>query len=226
MRFRFRLSLPEMSIPKKPSSNGNIIGSFRSIKIYCPLTETTEELQISARTTRDEIHHVLLAIAQAPDDTDMIPKLLFNDVSVDFLSIPDSPSPLVLVLEPSQAPVTALGTISSLKSNIETASSKLGAIDIDKLNFGESYPMRQRRTYKKAEIQRWTNKYRFSDDIRASLKLPSFNNWEWDSNELVMLIVQIFYDLGLVEYFKIDTYALYTFILTCRDSYNCTVWLF
>src|SRR6218665_3638788 len=41
-------------------------------------------------------------------------------------------------------------------------------------------------------------------EVRDYLKKPSFDNWQWDDAEMIMLLRQMFIDLGLVVKFNIE----------------------
>ncbi|KAI9189950.1 3',5'-cyclic-nucleotide phosphodiesterase [Blastocladiella emersonii ATCC 22665] len=63
-------------------------------------------------------------------------------------------------------------------------------------------------------------KYVFTDETVAYLKQPSFNNWQWEENEMVALIEHMFSELGLIERFKIELPLLKRFLHTVKDNYN------
>ena len=63
-------------------------------------------------------------------------------------------------------------------------------------------------------------RYTFNDEIKAWLRLPKFDNWLWDENELIGLFEVIFVDLGLVKDFDIPLPTLRKFLNTIRENYN------
>ncbi|KAJ1507964.1 High affinity cAMP-specific and IBMX-insensitive 3',5'-cyclic phosphodiesterase 9A [Coelomomyces lativittatus] len=60
----------------------------------------------------------------------------------------------------------------------------------------------------------------FSEDILTHLKTPCFNNWRFEDDQLTRLIEHMFFDLDLVDRFKIDLKQLKHFLHTVRDNYN------
>jgi high affinity cGMP-specific 3',5'-cyclic phosphodiesterase 9 len=63
-------------------------------------------------------------------------------------------------------------------------------------------------------------KYVFTDETIAYLKHPSFNNWQWEENEMTALMEHMYMELGLVERFKIELPVLKRFLCTVKDNYN------
>ncbi|TPX49891.1 hypothetical protein SeMB42_g02439 [Synchytrium endobioticum] len=63
-------------------------------------------------------------------------------------------------------------------------------------------------------------KYLLSDETRAYLKQPSFDNWVWDENEIAVLLEHIFEDLGLIHDFAIERTVLRRFLIAIKDNYN------
>lgn len=43
-----------------------------------------------------------------------------------------------------------------------------------------------------------------TDEIREYLMKPSFDNWQWDDSEMMVLIRQMYIDLGFVSTFNIE----------------------
>ena len=43
-----------------------------------------------------------------------------------------------------------------------------------------------------------------TDEVRDYLKKPSFDNWQWDDSEMMVLIRQMYIDLGFVTTFNIE----------------------
>ena len=63
-------------------------------------------------------------------------------------------------------------------------------------------------------------KYVFTEETVQYLKQPSFNNWQWEENEMTALMENMFFELGLVDHFKIDLPTLKRFLITVKDNYN------
>lgn len=43
-----------------------------------------------------------------------------------------------------------------------------------------------------------------TEEVRGQLKKPTFDNWQWDESEMLILLRQMFLDLGLVHKFNIQ----------------------
>lgn len=63
-------------------------------------------------------------------------------------------------------------------------------------------------------------KYVFTEETTEYLKQPSFNNWQWEENEMASLLEHMFFELGVVEAFKIDLPTLKRFLRCVKDNYN------
>merc|ERR1712079_173353 len=48
------------------------------------------------------------------------------------------------------------------------------------------------------------NKYVLTHETKEALKTPQFDVWQWEPNEMLSLLEEMFYDLGLVE--ELDIY--------------------
>ena len=63
-------------------------------------------------------------------------------------------------------------------------------------------------------------RYSFSDETIDYLKLPSFNNWQWEENEMTYLLEEMFYELGLMDHYNIELRTVRIFLHTVRENYN------
>ncbi|RKP16301.1 Pde9 in complex with Ibmx [Rozella allomycis CSF55] len=63
-------------------------------------------------------------------------------------------------------------------------------------------------------------KYIFTEETTEYLKHPSFNNWQWEENEMTALLEHMFSELGLIEHYKIELPKLKRFLNTVKDNYN------
>lgn len=43
-----------------------------------------------------------------------------------------------------------------------------------------------------------------TDEVREYLRKPTFDNWQWDDPEMIILLRQMYIDLGLVSRFNIE----------------------
>ena len=66
-------------------------------------------------------------------------------------------------------------------------------------------------------------KYILSDETKAYLKQPTFDNWLWDENEIAVLLEYIFEDLDLIQEFNIERDTLRRFLMAIKDNYNHNV---
>jgi high affinity cGMP-specific 3',5'-cyclic phosphodiesterase 9 len=64
------------------------------------------------------------------------------------------------------------------------------------------------------------HKYIFTPETTSYLKTPSFNNWQWEENEMTALLEHMFFELGLVDHYKIELPVLKRFLSTVKDNYN------
>ncbi|KAI8806061.1 hypothetical protein BJ742DRAFT_680431 [Cladochytrium replicatum] len=64
------------------------------------------------------------------------------------------------------------------------------------------------------------SRYVLNEEVKEALRCPQFDNWQWDNNELVVLLEQIFTDLGVVKEYDIDLPTLRRFLLKIREAYN------
>jgi high affinity cGMP-specific 3',5'-cyclic phosphodiesterase 9 len=71
-----------------------------------------------------------------------------------------------------------------------------------------------------SQTSAYVKKYKFTQHVKDSLKLPTFNNWEYEDNELVSLVMHMYNELGIPEHFQIDLQTLYNFVSKVRDNYN------
>lgn len=59
-----------------------------------------------------------------------------------------------------------------------------------------------------------------SEDLRLRLRQVTFDSREWEDEELLMLMQQMFLDLELTTTFGLDLPTLRTFLFTVYDNYN------
>ena len=48
------------------------------------------------------------------------------------------------------------------------------------------------------------SKVHVTDEVREYLRKPTFDNWQWDESEMLILLRQMFIDLGFVTRFNIE----------------------
>ncbi|KAK2157616.1 hypothetical protein LSH36_188g08047 [Paralvinella palmiformis] len=59
-----------------------------------------------------------------------------------------------------------------------------------------------------------------TDEIREYLMKPSFDNWQWDDSEMMVLIRQMYIDLGFVSTFNIEMGVLHRWLYEIYRHYN------
>ncbi|XP_022090875.1 high affinity cGMP-specific 3',5'-cyclic phosphodiesterase 9A-like isoform X2 [Acanthaster planci] len=63
-------------------------------------------------------------------------------------------------------------------------------------------------------------KYTLSQETTEYLKKPAFDIWHWESNEMLCLLEHMYYELGLVEEFSINSLVLKRFLLCVQENYR------
>jgi len=63
-------------------------------------------------------------------------------------------------------------------------------------------------------------KYTLSDETKQSLKTPGFDVWQWEPNEMLALLEEMYYELGLVEELEIHPSTLKRFLLRVQENYR------
>ncbi|KAJ1527373.1 High affinity cAMP-specific and IBMX-insensitive 3',5'-cyclic phosphodiesterase 9A, partial [Nowakowskiella sp. JEL0078] len=110
-------------------------------------------------------------------------------------------------------------TLDALKANIkslEFSVRKMKVLKSTNINLSKRAP--------NSKMFMHNNKYVFSEETMSYLKLPSFDNWQWDDNEMMALLEHIFVDLGLVSEFQIEINTLRKFLLRIKESYNTNMY--
>ncbi|KAJ1555779.1 High affinity cAMP-specific and IBMX-insensitive 3',5'-cyclic phosphodiesterase 9A [Cladochytrium tenue] len=64
------------------------------------------------------------------------------------------------------------------------------------------------------------NKYEFTPMTKDYLRQTNFDNWQFDTNEILSALEFMFVDLGLVNKYKIEIPTLRQFLCAIRDCYN------
>jgi high affinity cGMP-specific 3',5'-cyclic phosphodiesterase 9 len=101
-----------------------------------------------------------------------------------------------------------------IQQQVETLRNRVLALDMDKLHCdGSLYVLNN-------QPKQYTKRYEITPETSEWLKSPTFNNWEFEDNELVSLIMHMYENLGLPKQFDIDLQTLFNFVNTVRDHYN------
>ena len=64
------------------------------------------------------------------------------------------------------------------------------------------------------------NKYTLSHESKEALKTPQFDVWQWEPNEMLSLLEEMYHELGLVEELDIHTSTLKRFLLRVQENYR------
>ncbi|KAI8927751.1 hypothetical protein BC831DRAFT_161067 [Entophlyctis helioformis] len=113
--------------------------------------------------------------------------------------------------------------VNVLMVNLQNLRRKLERMDVDKLTFGKPFGMLSKFP-KRLDVfdKRYLDepRYTFGESTKAWLRSPTFDNWQWDDNELLGLFELIFDELGLIAEYSIKRVVLRKFLLTIRENYN------
>ncbi|XP_072253887.1 high affinity cGMP-specific 3',5'-cyclic phosphodiesterase 9A [Leuresthes tenuis] len=63
-------------------------------------------------------------------------------------------------------------------------------------------------------------KYHLSKDTIEALRLPTFDAWQWEPNEMLSCLEHMYHDLGLVKDFNINPITLKRWLLCIRENYR------
>ena len=59
-----------------------------------------------------------------------------------------------------------------------------------------------------------------TEEIRRCLRMPTFDNWQWEDEEILLLLQQMYVDLDLLSKFDIDFDVLRKFLCQVYMNYN------
>lgn len=63
-------------------------------------------------------------------------------------------------------------------------------------------------------------KYILTEETIAYLKQPTFDIWQWDPNEMLVLLEHIYHELGLVQLYHINGVTLKRWLLCVQENYK------
>uniref|UniRef100_A0A674NUR8 Phosphodiesterase n=1 Tax=Takifugu rubripes TaxID=31033 RepID=A0A674NUR8_TAKRU len=63
-------------------------------------------------------------------------------------------------------------------------------------------------------------KYHLSQETVEALRLPTFDAWQWEPNEMLSCLEHMYHDLGLVKDFSINPITLKRWLLCIHDNYK------
>jgi len=64
------------------------------------------------------------------------------------------------------------------------------------------------------------NKYVLTSETKEALKQPGFDVWQWEPNEMLILLEEMFFELGLVDELDIHPATLKRFLLRVQENYR------
>jgi len=64
------------------------------------------------------------------------------------------------------------------------------------------------------------NKYVLTTETKDALKTPQFDVWQWEPNEMLSLLEEMFHELGLVDELEIHPSTLKRFLLRVQENYR------
>ncbi|XP_076451771.1 high affinity cGMP-specific 3',5'-cyclic phosphodiesterase 9A-like isoform X2 [Babylonia areolata] len=97
------------------------------------------------------------------------------------------------------------------------------------MSMGTSQPFWDKRTssqkmdtYRERVMEKFMamSKVQLTWEVREQLKKPTFDNWQWDDSEMLILLRQMFLDLGLVAKFNIQMPVLLKWLFKIYTKYN------
>jgi len=208
------------------------------------------KMDIAPQMTMDEVKNFFSSAADIPEsDKDVILKLTKKDGTLvpitPHLAPNDINDPYILFVKSNKTQsltikqglidtklteianaLASMKDLGNLKEQINSLNKRLEdqekQVNMNPLYIGGS-------SAPKAAIKRITKidprfqnqpKYVFTEETVQYLKQPSFNNWQWEENEMTALMENMFFELGLVDHFKIDLPTLKRFLITVKDNYN------
>ena len=59
-----------------------------------------------------------------------------------------------------------------------------------------------------------------TEEIRRCLRMPTFDNWQWEDEEILLLLQQMYIDLDLLNKFNIELSVLQKFLCQVYMNYN------
>ncbi|XP_021339232.1 high affinity cGMP-specific 3',5'-cyclic phosphodiesterase 9A-like isoform X1 [Mizuhopecten yessoensis] len=59
-----------------------------------------------------------------------------------------------------------------------------------------------------------------TDEVRGYLRKPTFDNWQWDDPEMLILLRQMYIDLGFISKFNIEMPVLHQWLYEVYKNYN------
>nr|KAG5698694.1 hypothetical protein BaRGS_022582 [Batillaria attramentaria] len=126
--------------------------------------------------------------------------------------------------------------IVDLKSKVEQLKAKLEGVEhlswlglFKDMSTGTSKPFWDRRnSEEKSDVYRQRvyekfmcmSRVQITDEVKSELKKPTFDNWQWDDSEMLILMRQMFVDLGLVTRYNIQMPVLLRFLFKIYTKYN------
>ncbi|KAJ3259373.1 hypothetical protein HK104_006949, partial [Borealophlyctis nickersoniae] len=229
----------------------------KRITLQLPSTAPSkaETVLIPLDATPAEIRSVLLDAAEVGDGNGVIVKLRKAPqggqgkgelVNVDGKCVDDGGVYAVEIvgatrLDTIQKPTTMAVSPSDIEALKKSISSlKLQIEELDKLPHIQPTPPRAIRHISKIDPRYSAQpKYIFTEETRAYLKTPQFDNWQWEENEMLALLEFVISEMGLTRsgekkeagqeggedaVLKLDVAVLKRFLQSVKDHYNLNMY--
>ncbi|KAI8810816.1 cGMP phosphodiesterase [Cladochytrium replicatum] len=192
------------------------------------MVDRSETVLISRRSTVDEIRSCMLTAADIPPHlaADVTVKLRSTDGSTLIPLGPNLPTNTLqsqyrleidygrLFPDPAYVNEQDINRhLKSLKDDLKMVETAAKKMKLYKVHNPVPLPEPSKRKLEQS-------RYVLKEEVKEALRCPQFDNWQWDSNELVVLLEQILIDLGVVKEYDIDLPTLRRFLLKIREAYN------
>ncbi|XP_070183681.1 high affinity cGMP-specific 3',5'-cyclic phosphodiesterase 9A-like [Littorina saxatilis] len=204
-------------------------GPYDILKLYNlrgNIINISERLQPNTPDTRYNLE--VVAASYSKDDS------LANKIGTDLETIEKRLEDLEkkVFVENGETP----HLIVELKTKAEHLKEKLEGLEhlswlglFKNMNMGTAHPFWDHRssttkmdTYRKRVYEKFKvmSQVQLTQEVREQLKKPTFDNWQWDDSEMLILLRQMFVDLGLVSKFNISMPVLFNWLFQIYTKYN------
>ena len=175
--------------------------------IYLNFGSELHKIKISDATTPEELHCAIAALTRMP---------LESSSGYTFKITRGGRAVVGLKANTESEPydIEIVYNLSTTTEELQNLRAQFSKIDMDKVTLdGSCYVLRDNPIkYEPAFI--------VSDDTSKSLKSPAFNNWKYQDNELIHLIMHIYESIQVMDEFNIKKEVLYNFLCQVRANYN------
>ncbi|KAJ3415058.1 High affinity cAMP-specific and IBMX-insensitive 3',5'-cyclic phosphodiesterase 9A [Chytridiales sp. JEL 0842] len=210
-------------------------------RVHIKINDQTHIVEFSQECSQEEVYSLFLSAADLPDDPEVPVVLKLKDSKGCILPIgpglqgnASSEPESIYTLEVQSEKQIELAAIQSTLDEIITSSTQVSPEDVQELyksvnllkakleGMDKGTPSKPPAKKQHKIDPRYIDKpkYVLTEETKAYLKSPSFDNWQWEDNEIIGLMEHIFEDLGLMEEYKIEVPTLRRFLMNIRTCYN------